>query len=318
MNNKKISAFQMILSTIIRYFRVTVVIALLLIALSGVFRVNSNEAAIILRFGKLVGDTAEEQVLGPGLHFSLPYIIDEVIIVPVGKVQELTITTHCGNGAAISPNIKINGYVVTGDSNIVLMKTKVKYTVSDIISYALSQKDIERTIDGIISGEVTALVSSLDVDSVLTSGKAVLCENARKSSQQRLDELGGGVSITSIEFIEVTPPVETKSQFDEVNAAAVKKETMLQTANEQASVLRLDAQAQAQTLIQEAKSNQSKELSRAYEEVAEFNGLLGQYRRNSRSLYDGVFRHRISKLIAQMGATLVVPDSTDGPVVILP
>lgn len=317
MDKNKYRVFNAALRTVMRYFRIFVIAALALIAVSGIYRVESNEVAVVLRFGSLVGDTYEEQVKEPGLHFALPFIVDEVIKVPVGKVQELTITTHCGSGAAISPNIKINGYVITGDSNIVLVKTKVKYTVGDPVAYALYQSDAECLIDGVVSGEVTAIVAGMDVDSVLTSGKAQLASEVMKRSQELLDQLECGVDITNIEFTEVNPPAETKSQFDNVNIAAVQKETAIQTARETASVTLLEAEAKAEALIQEARSKQSELLTRAYNEVAEFDGLFGQYAENPNAVMDGVFRMRVANVLSRMGATVVVPEG-GSPTVILP
>src|SRR5579862_1974870 len=45
---------------------------------SGFFQVGPQEKAIILRFGKPVGQ-GSEALLGPGLHWSWPYPIDEVV-----------------------------------------------------------------------------------------------------------------------------------------------------------------------------------------------------------------------------------------------
>lgn len=317
MEEKQLGGLNLVLMTAMKYFKIVVIAAIALIVLSGIYRVESNEAAVVLRFGSLVGATPEEQIKGPGLHFSFPFIIDEVIKIPVGKVQELTITTHCGNGAAISPRIDINGYVITGDSNIVLLKIKAKYTVSDPVSYALFQSDIEKTIDGVISGEVTAIVAGMEVDSVMTTGKAALSERVKSRAQECLGLLGCGVALSSIEFTEVNPPAETRSFFDRVTQAAVEKETMIQTAQKEATVTILDAQALSQTLVQDARSNQSALLSRAYGDAAEFNGLFEQYVHNPDAVRDGVFRLRVSGLLSRMGATVVVPES-GSPVVILP
>src|SRR4051812_26402286 len=59
--------------------------------IKGMVQVGPQEKAIILRFGKPVG-VAQEQLLGPGLHWSLPYPIDEVVKIPVGQIQTVTST----------------------------------------------------------------------------------------------------------------------------------------------------------------------------------------------------------------------------------
>ncbi|MBR2876067.1 MAG: hypothetical protein IKC01_02915, partial [Clostridia bacterium] len=83
MKNKSIEVFETIMLSVMKYFKWVVVASVALIVLTGVYKVDSNEVAIVLRFGRLVGTTASEQIKNPGLHFAFPYIIDEVIKVPV-------------------------------------------------------------------------------------------------------------------------------------------------------------------------------------------------------------------------------------------
>ena len=57
MKKKKNSLFADVLRTITRYFLVLVAAVVIMIAVSGVRVVKSGEVALILRFGKLVGNT---------------------------------------------------------------------------------------------------------------------------------------------------------------------------------------------------------------------------------------------------------------------
>src|SRR6266496_3554567 len=52
------------------------VVLLFVFLLSGFFTVGPQERAIILRLGKPVGQ-GEKALLGPGLHLSFPYPIDD-------------------------------------------------------------------------------------------------------------------------------------------------------------------------------------------------------------------------------------------------
>lgn len=318
MSSRKYRMFNTALSAIMRYFRIIVIFAVIFIILSGIYRVDSNEVAVVLRFGRLVGDSYEEQVKKPGLHFAFPFIVDEVIKIPVDKVQTLTVITHYGTGTTISPDIKINGYVITGDSNIVLVKTEVKYTVGDPVDYALYQSNAEQLVKGVVSGEVTAIAAGMDVDSILTTGKAELVSQVKSRSQKLLDEVNCGINITNVEFTEVTPPAETQTYFEKVNTALVQKETSIQNARENASVIRLSAEAEAQALVQNARANQSQALTLARREISEFDGLYEQYVQNPDAVMDGVFRLRVTNVLSQMGTVVVVPEAEGNPTVILP
>jgi membrane protease subunit HflK len=161
---KSFQAFTQILQYIIKYFKWIVIFSAVLIALSGIYRVQSNEAAVALRFGKLIGKP-EKQVKKPGLHFALPFFVDEVIKIPVHTIHEREITTHFGSGnGLIDNNVERNGYLLTGDNNVVLISVKIKYQIKEPVQYILSAGDPEKMIDGVVSAEMTRTITHMDID----------------------------------------------------------------------------------------------------------------------------------------------------------
>ena len=69
---------------------------------SGFFQVGPSEKAVILRFGKPVGE-GKSVLLGPGLHWSFPYPIDEVVKIPITEIQtgyihDRLVFHHAGTG----------------------------------------------------------------------------------------------------------------------------------------------------------------------------------------------------------------------------
>ena len=153
MKKKSIEVFEAFLASAIKYFKWFVGVAVVVILLTGVYKVDTGEVAVVLRFGALTGSTAEEQIKKPGLHFALPNFIDEVVKIPVDKVQELSVTTLNSTGDTVGGSIRKKGYVITGDSNILLLKMAVKYKISDPIAYALYINDAESMLTGVITGE---------------------------------------------------------------------------------------------------------------------------------------------------------------------
>lgn len=318
MNKNTFEKFQALIALIIRYFKWIVVLALTLIALTGIYRVDSSEVAVVLRFGRLVGQTSEQQIKKPGLHFALPYIIDEVIKVPVESIQELTVDTHYASGKAIAPSVKSNAYLITGDSNIILIKTVIKYKINDPVAYALSVADNSAVIDGVTSGEVTALIASMNVDDVLTSQRTNISSSLQQNIQAALNQLNVGISISNVELTEVSPPGATTEAFDMVNAASVQKQTRIQEANDYLASKIPDAEAMASEILATAKVNQSEIISKANEEAAQFNGLYEQYSRNPEIIKNSVFRDRISAVLKESGANIMTPESGEGVKIILP
>src|SRR5262252_5432743 len=56
---------------------------------SGFFQVGPQERALVLRFGRPTGAGAKA-LLGPGLHWSFPYPIDECVKVSITGLQKVS------------------------------------------------------------------------------------------------------------------------------------------------------------------------------------------------------------------------------------
>ena len=109
---------------------------------SGFFKVGPQEQAIILRFGKPVGE-GEKALLGPGAALVLPYPIDEHIKVSISGMQQVaprsagTRPRRSRNWRApnrppaASLNPALDGYVLTADENIVHARATLTYRISD-------------------------------------------------------------------------------------------------------------------------------------------------------------------------------------------
>ena len=81
------------------------------------FRVNPDELGVVMRFGEFV---RQEQ---PGLHFRLPYPIEEVLLPKVTRqnITEVGMRTNTsirGSGAA-ARDLRAESQMLTGDENIV-------------------------------------------------------------------------------------------------------------------------------------------------------------------------------------------------------
>jgi membrane protease subunit HflK len=277
-----------------------VVICVVSLLFSCAYKVESDEIAVVLRFGRLTGENPAQRLKRPGLHFALPHVIDEVVKIPVGKVRQVAVTTHYANGNAIDGDVNRNGYLITGDSNIILVEAAVKYRIGDPLAYALHHQDPMRVIDGTVSGVLQRHVSCLGVDALLTTGKVQLAEDVRRGAQVFLDAVQSGVILTNLELTALTPPEEVMSDFNAVIAAAAQKETSIQQANGYRVNMLPTAQSRAQQLVENAKSRQNEALAAARTDIAAFEGLYARYAQNPDVVNEGVFRSRLAMLLSKM------------------
>ena len=94
-----------------------VLFALVIWAASGIFRVQSEELGVVLRFGKYVRDGQ------PGLNYHLPYPIETVLLPKVLRVSTISIGMTLIDDPArrgrTMRDVPEESLMLTGDENIV-------------------------------------------------------------------------------------------------------------------------------------------------------------------------------------------------------
>jgi membrane protease subunit HflK len=288
--------------------------------LSGITIVRQDEVAVILRWGRLVGDTPALQQHGPGLLFAFPQPIDEVVRVQVKKVSEVqvdTLMTPFGEPdedsdqdlRTLSP---LQGYAITGDHNIVHVTMTARYRVrepGEWAFYGAPSKDILRL-------EVTAaMVRSLGemgVDRVLSDGRKGLIATATRRAQAGLDASRSGLELTSLELTSLTPPLALIADFDAVQSAFITAETRKKEAQGFAEAAIPEAQGQADAAVQTAHAEASAELAQATGAAAAFLALDREYRANPIVVRERLYRDAIERAIGKAGNVRWIPPPAGG------
>lgn len=306
MKKAKSSLFSDILGSVTKYFVILVVIVLVVIAFSGLRVIKSGEVAVVLRFGRLVGNTYEEQVHQPGLLFAFPYIIDEVVIVPTGNVIEQKVMTHYTNGEMTT--LHNNGYLITGDQNIAMVSASVKYMISDPVSYALNVKDASALINAFVSSAMVNSAASTGVDELLTSGKDEFAKAVLNEAQTKLSAVDSGITVGAIELTSVSMPNEVREVYDMVNSATVQAATLLEQARQYEAKVIPQAEADAATLVSDAKKKYSESVSAANLDLTEFYGTVKEYEENPDAVKTRVYTEKVTAAIGKIGKIRVVKD----------
>ena len=304
---KRNAVFEDVLKTVSKIFVIAVVVITLFICFSGVKFVKSGNVALVLRFGKLVGKTTEQQVHGPGILFAFPYIIDEVVMVPTGNIIEQKIETHFTN-SNMSTDYTQNGYVITGDHNIAVITASLKYTISDPVAYALKVKDVKQIINASVSNAMVETSAYMPVDDILTSGKEQFTQNTVKASQKKLDDAGVGITVNAIELTYVAMPNEVKETYEAVNSASVQANTILENAKQYRDTKIPAAEADANKAISDANTEYSNKIAEANSSLAEFWGVLDEYKASSVVVRTRIYNQKVKEAIDKIGTIKVVSD----------
>ena len=301
---RKNNLFADTLTAVTKYLRILVVIVIVGICCSGIRMVKSGNVALVIRCGRLVGDTPEEQVHESGLLLAFPYIIDEVIMVPTSEVKEQSVTTYYFDGVFTK-----NGcYVITGDQNLAMMSASVKYVVSDPVAYALNAKDISAVINACVSNAMLTEAARCDVDDLLTTGKDQFANQTKIRAMEKIEAANIGIEITTVELTQVSMPPEVRAVYNEVNAATVSAATMLENARNQRAQMIPQAKGEAAEMVSAAKTNQSEAVSQAETALTEFWGLLDEYQVNPQVVRTRVYSAKVKLLMDKIKYVRVVPD----------
>ncbi len=301
MEQKKL--FSEVLASVTKYFLILVVVIVLLIFCSGIRIVETGNVALVLRFGKLVGDTPEEQVHGPGLLLAFPYIIDEVIMIPTDRVMEQSINTYFTPDEGKTND---GAYVITGDQNIATLSASVKYKVSDPVAYALNIKSIESVINGTVSSAMLSQAAATDVDDLLTGGKETYAAAVLKKAKARLAPMG--VELIGMELTQVRMPKEVREVYDQVNSASVEAETIVERARSYVTTLIPNAQGIAAENVATANTNYATKTSAAKAALTEFWGVLEEYEQNPEVVKMRIYNTKIAQIIDTIGQIRIVED----------
>ncbi len=297
--------FAQVLQAMTKYFIVLVLLVVVGIAVSGIRVVDSGNVALILRFGKLVGDTPEEQIHEPGLLFAFPYIIDEVVMVPTGSIMEQSVTTYYTPDGTRTVD---GSYVITGDQNIAVLAASVKYVITDPVAYALYVGDVNAVINGCVSNAMLTRAAAMDVDVLLTSGKDSFATESQRYANEKLTQAQVGVTINTLEMTTVSMVEEVRETYDEVNSATVNAETVLENARVYRDKLIPQAEANAASRVSYANNQYTIATASAKLALSEFWGVLEEYKQTPEVVKLRLLNSKATAIMDKIGTIRIVQD----------
>jgi membrane protease subunit HflK len=307
------------LDATVRVLRWMGLVVLVAVLLSGVTIVGPDEVALRLRFGRLTGTTRTAQVHGPGLLLSLPYLVDEVIRIPVRRVQEVAINGLSAGRQVFGAQIDVtrDGYAITGDHNIVQLRGVAKYHIVDPVVWALRVERPDTVLQHALLEALTRTVAEMSVDAVLVESRAALITTALERAQRRLDAGGPWVRLLTLEITELAPPASVAGAFEEVQSAFVQKKTQVHEARRYREQQLPIALAEAATEGRRAEADEADQLSRARGDVSAFLALVDEQRRAPAVVRQRLYREAMETVMAQVGSRVLIdPRSARGRVLI--
>ena len=223
---------------------------------SGVYRVDAQERAVVLRFGKYL------QTTGPGYNWHLPWPIERKIIVNVSKQNSIT----------------DDATMLTADTNLVEVKSAVQYIQPDAVKFLFAVRDPRETLEQVSESAMREAIGQASLDRALAFDPAIT-EHAKSLLKETLDKYDLGIQILSVNLTDVNVP----DAVQDAQRDAIKADKDRQRYQQDAEAYRNDvlprARGKASKDVLDAEAYQLQVVALSQGETARFDQVLAQYER---------------------------------------
>jgi modulator of FtsH protease HflK len=221
---------------------------------SGMYRVDAQERAVVLRFGRYIG------TVGPGYNWHLPWPIERKIIVNVSQQY----------------SVPDDSRMLTADTNLVEVRSAVQYTQPDPRKYLFKAKGVEDTLMQVSESALREAVGRASLDKALAFDPAIT-DHARATLQRALDSYDIGIRIISVTLQEVIVP----EPVQDAQRDAIKADKDRQRYQQEAETYRNDvvprARGEAAKELLDAEAYKLQVVALAQGDTSRFQQVLAQY-----------------------------------------
>ena len=283
---------------------VVAILIVLVLGLGSVYNIQEQEQAVLTTLG------IASNVTQPGLHFKIPFI---------QKVQKVNTTIQgfaLGYDPGNNESQEEDSLMITSDYNFVNVDFFVEYKVADPVKAVYASEDPVLILKNISKSCIRSVIGSYQVDDVLTTGKNEIQSTIKDMIIQKLEQHDIGLQIVNITIQDSEPPtVEVMEAFKAVETAKQGKETSINNANKYRNEKLPGADAEIDKILQEAEAEKTQRINEANAEVAKFNAMFEEYKKNPQVTKQRMFYETMEEVLPRLK---VIIDGTDKTNTILP
>ncbi len=230
-------------------------------------------------------------MLTAGLHWSLPYPIDEVVKIPITEIQKVSSTVgwymttpeaelsgeELPAGQSLNP--AVDGYALTADRNIIHTRATLYYHIDDPIRFVFDFVSASNSVQNALNNALLFTAAKFNVDDILTRDVA----GFRDAVLQRVNDLTAqaqlGIVIDQCE-VESKPPRQLQGVFAQVTTARENRNKLLNEAHSYENQVLSQSGAQASTITNLAAADRARYVESITAESRRFSDLLPKYKSN--------------------------------------
>lgn len=299
------------LNTTAVILRLAMFILFLAFLFSGMKNLEQYEEAVVLRFGAETGAVRKKA----GMQFALPYPVDQMIVVPVGRTQSISSNSFMFKEIQVrevAPYLKpgVDGYLITADGNILHCASTLKYQVENINGYLFSLKKEQRDaiIRNLLDNSILKSAAQLTLEQALD--KKQLIAESKLILQRQLDDLEAGVRVDLLD-IRVSVPRQVEENRREVVKARNQADTLIAEAEKYARQRADETENDLVKTKYAAEIWKTRMMGRAEADLKTFKKLLSEYKKNPEQVKAMLLRNAMSDVSGKLEEVFVFDGSDE-------
>lgn len=238
------------------------------------FIVAADQRGVVLRFG------AFDREVPPGLHFRLPYPLEEVRTPQVTRQNIIEVGFRTDPvGRAAPRDVQAESLMLTGDENIVDIDFVVRWRINDARKYLFNIENPDNTVKEVAESAMREVVGQSNIDPILTEERQKVELAVEKHLQTVLDAYGAGVTVEQVTLQKSDPPAQVIDAFRDVQAAKADQERLQNEAYAYANKIVPEARGQAERILLTAKGYQQQAVAEATGQTARFLKVYEEYKK---------------------------------------
>ncbi len=238
----------------------------------GIYKVDSDENAVVLYFGKYYKTTT------PGLNYYIPYPFGQVIKKSVTTVNTEEFGFFSNDRKADKKrNLEAESLMLTGDENIVDVEFQVQWQIADIKDFVFNIAEPNQSIRKSSESAMREIIARTPIASALSDGKSKIEQEAKVLLQEILDYYGAGIRVVLVQLRRVDPPAQVIDAFRDVQTAKADKEKEINQAQSYSNDIIPRARGTASQMKEQSEAFAQEVISNAEGEAGRFLAVYKQY-----------------------------------------
>lgn len=281
------------------YVKYGVLLLVLLWLSSGFYQVQPSEEGVVLRFGRYVYTT------DAGLHYHLPYPIEEVVKVNV--TQERSINLGAVENRDYRNNAFTESHMLTGDENIVDINLTVVWKIKSAKDYLFNVRSPDETVRVASQSVLREIVGQSEMQPIITGDRGKVEDETKEELQRVLDEFGSGVQIVRVKLQKADPPREVVDAFNEVQRAKADMERFKNEAEAYRNEVLPKAHGRAAQIKQDAEAYKASIINKAQGEADRFASVYAAYKNGRAVTIKKMYLEALEEVLVKSNKIIVDP-----------